>query len=99
MILVELSHNKHMLYDTSKCIFRSISTVFRAQLPQLFIKFMRMSALYQRFRSGCACCKAESLTSHHDPRRMRASSPTQSGLLETTQRFHSKSCAGDYVGV
>lgn len=36
--------------------------------------------------------------SHHDPRRMRSSSPIQSGLLETAQRFYSKSYAGDYIG-
>ncbi|KAM0707607.1 hypothetical protein Q7P35_004252 [Cladosporium inversicolor] len=36
--------------------------------------------------------------SHHDSRRMRSSSPTQSGLLETAQRFYSKSYAGDYIG-
>lgn len=29
---------------------------------------------------------------------MRSSSPTQSGLLETAQRFYSKSYAGDYIG-
>ena len=29
---------------------------------------------------------------------MRSSSPNQSGLLETAQRFYSKSYAGDYIG-
>jgi hypothetical protein len=37
--------------------------------------------------------------SHHDQRRMRSSSPTQSGLWETAQRFYSKSYAGDYIGL
>ena len=36
--------------------------------------------------------------SHHDNRRMRSASPTQSGLWETAQRFYSKSYAGDYIG-
>jgi hypothetical protein len=37
--------------------------------------------------------------SHHDQRRMRSASPTQSGLWETAQRFYSKSYAGDYIGL
>lgn len=37
--------------------------------------------------------------SHHDNRRMRSASPTQSGLWETAQRFYSKSYAGDYIGL
>jgi hypothetical protein len=98
MMPPHLPKDEYMLCDSSKYIFRSIGTVLRARLPQLFIKFTRMSALYQRLRSGCACCKAESLTSHHDPRRMRASSPIQSGLPGTAQHFSSETYAGDNIG-
>jgi hypothetical protein len=98
MILVELSKDKYMLYDSSEYIFRSISMVFRALLSHIFTKFTPMSAVYQQFPSSCACCKAESPTSHHDPRRMCASSLIQSGLLETAQHFYSKTYACDYIG-
>jgi hypothetical protein len=72
--------------------------LFRALLHLIFTRFMRMSALYQRFGLGCVFCEAERLSSRHDPRRMRTSSPTQSGLLETAQHFYSKTYAGDYIG-
>lgn len=69
-----------------------------ARLTHISSKPIRISALCQQSRLGCACFKAESLTSNHDPRRMRDSSPTRSGLLKTAQSYFHMSYIGNYIG-